>query len=162
MFRRLEWTLAFALVATLSVKLWAATASASQIDTDPSLALGQTLADAGFHVEAPLGDTDPPFVPATRDECRLLVARASPLGWHRSLFERYETADRTLSYAFRDELTSQQDVLQTSLAYFRFRLMRYVGIRDTEEPVWAILASTPCSLEGLRWKPASRDEVAIR
>ncbi|MEO4001511.1 hypothetical protein [Mesorhizobium sp. CAU 1732] len=162
MSRRLEWTLALALMATLSVKLWAATASASQIDTDPSLALGRALAEAGFDVEASLADTDPPLVPATRDDCRLLVARASPLGWHRSLFERYESANQTLSYAFRDELTPQQDVLETSLAFFHFRLMRYLGIRAAEEPVWAILAAQPCSLEGLPWKPAVGDDIATR
>jgi hypothetical protein len=139
-----------ALAATLSIKLLAAAWGASRQNEDPRLLLEASLRAAGFRTEAPLPDSQPALLPATRRSCSLLIAQISPLGWHRDLLERLTRPGETRHFAFRGEVGESQQVLETSLSFYRMRILRYAGLSAAEEPVWGIIASPECVAADIR------------
>lgn len=133
-----------ALAATLSIKLLAAAWGATHLAADPWQALERGLRDAGFERDVALPESQPRLLSVSRGDCRLLIAQVSPRGWHRDLMERLTKPGETRHFVFRNVIGSEQDVLATSLSFYRMRLLRYAGINAAEEPVWGVISSAGC------------------
>ena len=148
---RLSGVLTLVLAVSLAVKATALVAIEDAPAVDPDHVLVRALHDAGFVIGKTMEGTDPVVTRTDMGDCRLLYARVAPLGWHRNVFSRFIQSDETLSFLFRDRLWPSQPVWETSLSYFRMRLLRYAGKSAREEPVWALVASAGCDRALSRW-----------
>jgi hypothetical protein len=92
-----------------------------------------------------------PIIRATTDSCDLQVARLSPDGSNRDLFQHLSArADRSF-IVFRGRVYTLQPLLWTVLNYFWSRFLRELGLIKHITPVIAVAANTSCDAENLPW-----------
>jgi hypothetical protein len=114
-------------------------------------AIAWSLREHGFLLSEGADDPDSPFVPAIREECRVLVAAVAPQGWHRDILRRLAGPTDQVAFLVDGRLYDDQPVWQTIRRHYWNRLNRFVG-RDAGSGLpRGILASQGCDLSEPMW-----------
>jgi hypothetical protein len=143
----LKWSLVLLLPLTLCWKLAVALKPNEPTKADPIV---EFLAQHQFSVvvgeEILYGS---PVITASSGECRLLVAKISPLGDSIDEVQSLATkTDRTF-IVFRGSIYNTQPLLLTFLNYVWFRSLSRLGLVSHIPPVLAVVSS--CDAEQLPW-----------
>lgn len=152
--RPVEAGLLVLLTASLAIKIAVGlptqgTGSQERFETS----LAAALADYGYAVDATLPDTEPAMLPVQRNNCQMLIAVVSPLGWHRDLLEQLAGGEKQLAYAFAGAITAEQPVWRTAFARGRARLSNYLQMAWPDTPVLAVISGADCD-------PSFSNEIA--
>jgi hypothetical protein len=93
-----------------------------------------------------------PVVRATAGACRMLVALASPRGWHRDMLRTLaEPSDRTF-VVFRGSVYSEQPMFLTITYFLWSKFLSQLGLKVNARPVLAVIATKDCDAERLPWR----------
>jgi hypothetical protein len=84
--------------------------------------------------------------------CQMLVALASPRGWHRDMLRTLATpSDRTF-VVFRGRVYSEQPMLLTITSFLWSKFLGQLGLQINATPVLAVIATKDCDAERLPWQ----------
>jgi hypothetical protein len=144
--------ISFALALTLAIKIAVAPSLlATQAPGADAAPIATFLKSQGFAVGAAITNTDPPMLPAHRDDCNLRIAEISPLGWHRHVLAQLARSDERAFFVFQGELSEDQPIWRTFIDHSWRRLLAYAGLESPRRPVLGVLAPPACSLHELPW-----------
>ena len=94
---------------------------------------------------------DMPIIRATRDDCSMLVMKASPRGWDRDVIHQLAGESAGVFVIFRGDVYAQQPTRLTMASYIWSNLLRELGLRRHAIPVIAVAAQANCNAESLPW-----------
>jgi hypothetical protein len=109
------------------------------------------LKSNGFQTEASTSDEDLFLISATAGKCRLLVALASPQGWHRYVLRQLAPEDGKVLFLFNGKSYRDQPVLLTRSYDYWSRLLRFLGGNPTPRPVYGVVGSPDCPMDSMPW-----------
>lgn len=89
------------------------------------------------------------IIEASSEQCRLHVARISPLGYEADLVRRLGTRTDRTYFLFRGTVYGEQPVWLTVTTYLWFRFLRELGLVSHIPAILAVVSS--CSIENLPW-----------
>jgi hypothetical protein len=141
--RRASLILAVLLVASLAGKGLALRASEAGVAGADGADMAAFLAHKGMTVTVASADTAPVWFTGTKGNCRVRIADVSPQGWARSIVAQ-EGASEEVRYAFGGKFHADQPVMETTLAEYGNRLLRYLGFMAPRPIVRAVLISNEC------------------
>lgn len=115
------------------------------------------LEDNGFKADRSISDEDMFLVSATMGECRLLVALASPQGWHRHIIRRLAPRGGRVLFYYDGRSYEDQPVLLTRIYDYWSRFLRFLGANPTPRPVYGVVASPDCPMDSMPWDQLTED-----
>jgi hypothetical protein len=110
------------------------------------------LGSSGFTTEANFSDEDLFMVSATAGQCRLLVALASPHGWHRHLIRQLAPTGGKVLFLYDGRSYDDQPVLRTRVYDYWSRWLRFLGGDPSPRPVYGVVGSPECAMDTLPWE----------
>lgn len=137
------------LVMSLFLKLPGYMDRATAPDNLPLINIAAFLERRGFHVSEDRSDSEPIWLSGAVGACRVLIARVSPEGWHRSLVTRV-AAGSQLFYTFGGEVYPGHPIMWTRAYHYWGKLNGYLGLNVSVPPVLAVVASPACETTPLR------------
>jgi hypothetical protein len=143
--------LATLLVVTLLLKLAGSMRQKELTADDIIVDVARFLTSNGFEIDANTSDEDLFLVSATAGECRLLVALASPQGWHRHVIRQLAPAGSRVLFRYHGRSYEDQPVLLTRAYDYWSRFHRLLGSNPTPRPVYAIVGSSDCRMDSIPW-----------
>lgn len=141
--RRASVILAVLLVASLAGKGYALRSSEAIVAGADGAEMAAFLAHKGMAVTVADANTAPIWFTGSKDTCQVRIADVSPQGWARNIVAQ-EGASEEVRYAFAGKFHADQPVLQTTLAEYGNRLLRYLGLMVPRPIVRAVLISNGC------------------
>ena len=150
--RALKWFLAFLIPLTVGWKVFLHTGDARDIVETPQDRVAGFLVSHQFSIAA-IGDMpgEMPAVHAQAGTCNILVAVASPRGWHRDLLRNLAkpSDDRFIVYGGR--IYAEQPMLLTITNFLSSKFLSQLGLPVYARPVFSVIASKDCEAEHLPW-----------
>lgn len=140
-----EVVLALVLVASLALK--AANSAAVPINGSDWVTqrMAEFLLIRKFEITQNPTDVDLFSLSAVKDQCRVLIATVSPLGWHRHVIREVKPEGSRLVYVFKGQLYEDQPLLRTWLDHYWVRLRQSIGRAPSVSPTIAVVQSSECS-----------------
>jgi hypothetical protein len=102
---------------------------------------------------------DMPTVRATREACRMLILKTSPMGWRQDMIENQAAATERVFIVFRGRVYTEQPTWLTLVAHLWSRMLRELGLVRHTIPVIAVVATAHCDAERLPWNELHEREV---
>jgi hypothetical protein len=141
-----EVVLALVLVASLALKAANSAAVPDKASDWVTERMAEFLQKREFEITRNPSDVDLVSLFAVRDQCRILIANVSPLGWHRDVIRKITPDGSRLTYIFKGQLYEDQPILQTWLDHYWIRLRQSIGLSPSISPTIAVVQSAQCDV----------------
>jgi hypothetical protein len=115
-----------------------------------------TLIENGYRIEAFDRGSDPLYILAQSENCRVKLIVAAPEGWHKFLINELRSPSDRSFFVFDGVQYEEQPVWTTWLDHQWWRMKVFLRLRPPIKPVLGVIESPGCSEPNPLWPALAR------